>query len=282
MFLLVLLVGLTIRQLPDDKLHLIFCDVGQGDATLISYKNWQMLVDGGPGDAVVSCLGEHMSFWDRKVEVLAVTHPQADHIIGLVEVVRRYRVEKVIAGSYLNDTAEFRAFYEAVTAKNLPVFSPVQGDKFRLGQVDLAVLWPRQQTGDLAWNGQGHELVLGAEYQGEINETSFVLKGTFSGFDFLLTGDIGEATERRLVDKVGQVEVLKVAHHGSKYSSSGQFLEEVRPEVAVISAGQNNRFGHPTAETLSRLEAVGAKVFRTDEMETIEIVSDGQKYWFVL
>jgi len=283
---LVILFWLTLLvfwQLPDSRLRVVFCDVGQGDAVLVTWKNYQMLVDGGPDNSVLSCLGKNMAFWDREIELVMLTHPQADHMTGLIEVLERYEVGQLVAANVMNETPEYWQLRKVVLEKGVKVRELVEGDELRVGPVELAVLWPRERGGEpLAWKKAGERQVLGAgTYKGDVNEMSLVLKGSFGQFDFLLTGDVGEKEELELVNqrRLSEVELLKVAHHGSRYSSSQVFLRQVSPEVAVVSVGGRNRFGHPTEAVLDRLVEVGAKVVRTDEKGMVRIVSDGESWW---
>jgi competence protein ComEC len=272
------LLGLVAWQRSDEKLRLVFCDVGQGDATLMSWKNYQVLVDGGPNEAVLECLGKNLPFWDRKIEVVALTHPQADHMTGLIEVVKRYEVGEMMAPWVVNETPEFWELRRRVMEKGIKVKELVKGDELRVGGMRLKVLWPETRGGnELAWGGGSEAEVLGASYPGDVNEVSLVLEGSFGKFDWLLTGDVSEKEEGLM--EVDEVEVLKVAHHGSRYSTSEGFLEKVKPELAVISVGERNRFGHPTATVLERLVETGAKVLRTDEEGTVVIASDDQRWW---
>ena len=276
---LVLLVG---WQRQDDKLRIVMCDVGQGDAVLVSWKSYQLLVDGGPDNSVLSCLGKNMGFWDRKIEVVVVTHPQADHMTGLIEVVERYEVGQLIAAKVVNDIPEFWRLRQVVEEKQVEVKELVKGDRLRLGAVELKVLWPEERGEELlAWRrGDEDRQVLGMKsYQPDMNKMSLVLLGSFGKFDFLLTGDIGEGEERELLAELEAVELLKVAHHGSRYSTSEGFIEQVRPEIGVISVGERNRFGHPTQAVLDRLAEVGTEVMRTDKDGMVRIVSDGEKTW---
>jgi len=292
---LILIIGLLllgVSQLADDKLHITVCDVGQGDAILISWKNYQMLMDGGPDNSVLNCLGKQMGFWDRTIELVVLSHPQADHMTGLIEVFERYEVKKMLVSNVVNDTEEFWRLRELVIAEKVEIFEPVQNQRLKLGprgrgarQVEFEVLWPAEKGGNnLAWKGEGNEKrekVLGIKSSNsDVNEISVVLQGKFGKFDFLLTGDIGKQIEKMLMvlDMIEEVELLKIAHHGSKYSSDKQFLEMIKPEIAVISVGKNS-FGHPTEEVLGLLEEVGAEILRTDEVGMVEIVSDGESWW---
>ena len=287
-WLILLIVGLLLLwvwQRPDDKVHLVFCDVGQGDAILISWRDKQVLVDGGPDESVLSCLGEKMGFWDRQIEMVVVSHVQADHAAGLMAVLERYEVGQLVVADVVNDTELFWQLRQLVKEKEIEVHVPEAGERWQMGEVKMTVWWPKEKLGnELAWSGEtDRSKVLGAQVGvSDVNKWSVVIKGSLGKFDWLLTGDIGKAEERQLVAsrewEGEEIEVLKVAHHGSRYSSSQEFLEVVRPKAAVISVGKNS-FGHPTKEVLKGLGAVGAKVWRTDNEGTVEIVSDGERWW---
>ena len=254
------------RQWPDNNLHLIACDVGQGDGILLIYKDKQLLVDAGPNDSIVACLGRHMPFWDKTLEAVVITHPQTDHMTGLVAVLDSYRVKQLFMADLVNDIADFWALKQAVIDSKVPVSELLAGDRLSFAPVEMTVLWPRQKGG-----GQTVK---------DPNVFSNVMLGSFGQSRFLLTGDIDMAIEKQLLSEgLSAVEVLKVAHHGSKYSTSEDFLKAVRPKVALISAGAKNRFGHPTLEVLERLGAVGARVFRTDELGDVELISNGVSWW---
>ncbi len=242
--LIFLLLTWVVGQAPDGKLHLIFCDVGQGDAGLIIKGDFQMLIDtGSKNGGVLACLSDHVPFWDKRIEVFMNSHPQADHIGALAEVESRYEIgKKLLAG--------------------------VAGDRIRYGSLSFDVLWPVE-------SGR----VLGAST--DPNQLSVVVELNYEKFRALFTGDLGEGEELALVAAgvLKKLDVLKVAHHGSKYSSSAEFLSVVRPKLAVISVGKNN-YGHPTAEALERLKAVGARIWRTDKQGELEIVTDGKNVYY--
>lgn len=263
--LVLALIWLAIIKLPDQKLHLVFCDVGQGDAVLIYQGQNQVLLDGGPDSSVLTCLANHLPFYDRQIELMVATHPDADHLTGLIDVLERYNVSQLVINSTGKDSAVFRKFKEAVAEEGLKVYFPKKGEKIKLGSLSLAVLWPQSQ-GD----------VLGiTTLEGAVNELSLVFKLSFGDFDALLPGDITSQIEDRL--DLEEVKLLKVAHHGSKYSTSPEFLEKTSPQLAIISVGKNS-FGHPTKEVLERLESLGVKILRTDLKGEIEVVTDGQKW----
>jgi len=229
-------VWMGVLSIPDSRLHVVFCDVGQGDATLISYKTNQLLIDGGPSDKIFECLEKHMPFWDRTIEVAVATHKQQDHEFGIKEVAKRYRVIS----------------YEPVLR---------QGQEVRMGDIIYKIWWPNDK-------------VLGTNTLGEDNNEGIVGTVSFGEFDVLLTADV----DPKNYENVEGVEVVKVPHHGSKFQWERAWYEKINPALAVISVGKNS-YGHPSDEVIKGLRDEGIKVLRTDENGTIEIVSDGIKWW---
>lgn len=278
---LALLIGVVVfgwQQRPRDRVKLVFCAVGQGDATLVIWQDRQILIDGGPNNRVLDCLGRHLPFWDRTIELVIASHAEADHITGLVETVRRYRVKQFLAVNEANNTPEWQALNRILNDRGIPVRELVAGSRVGLGPVRLVWLWPdRPGSEPLAWQAGTDPKVLGAK--ASLNQLSQVIWFSFGAFDWLLTGDIDTKIEHKLITSglIPEVEVLKVAHHGSKYSSSQSFVSLVSPELAVIGVGRNN-YGHPTPETIARLEAAGAVVKRTDSDGEVVIESDGQNW----
>ena len=273
-----LLIWAAVFYFPDNNLHLVFCNVGQGDAILVSKGFNQVLIDGGPDERVLECLSDNLPFWDRTIEMVVLTHPQADHLTGLISVLERYNVGHFVINNIVNDTERFWRFREALIEEGTEIYNPKVGDKIKIANMSFTVLWPQEKLGNpLVWKREASEKVLGASaYSGNFNETSVVLQFSFGKFCALLTGDIGQATESQL-DRVQPCQVLKLAHHGSKYSTSTEFLKKIQPDLAVISVGKNS-FGHPSQEALERLASADAKILRTDQNSEIEIVSDGKRW----
>ena len=269
----------AVGQLPDTKLHLVFCDVGQGDAILASLGSTQMLIDGGPNDRVLECLAKHMPFWDKTIELVVVTHPEADHLTGIVSVIERYNVRELVSNSLVTESGIFQKIREEVLQQKIPVYSPKAGDRIKIGELEIEILYPLEKQGDeIVWQTSENPQVLGISvFTGNLNETAIVGKIKFGEFDALLTGDIGIEQEKEI--EPGEVEILKIAHHGSKYSSSQEFLEKISPDLAIISVGATNRYGHPTPEVLERLRNLEIKILRTDLNGEIEIVSDGSSWY---
>lgn len=267
------------QERPDGNLHVVFCDVGQGDAILVSQGEVEMLIDTGPGEAVMGCLDEQIPFWDKKIEVVVISHEDRDHIGGLDKVMEEYEVEKLVINGVRSGNEDSEEVRELVRELGVEVKVAERGDRIVMGEVEMEFWWPEEEQSQvLAWR-DGDEIGGKGEEGG--NEMSLVGLLSYGDFEVLLTGDISEAEELAM-ERMGvlrKVEVLKVAHHGSKFSSSESFLKEVRPDEAVIMVGEKNSFGHPSSEVLMRLEAVESRVWRTDQVGDIEIVSDGLIYW---
>lgn len=261
----------AVLTLPDDRLHVVFCDVGQGDAILIYRKSTQMLVDGGPNNKVLGCLARHVPFYDRRIEMVIVTHPQADHMNGIIDVIKRYNVMQFISSPVGNDTAGFKELQRQITSHKLQVTNIYGGDEIKMGRMKFNVVWPEK-----SW-------VLGANTEKtDLNEFGISGRLTYGDFDVMFTADVDQKTEPEEIATglLRQVEVLKVPHHGSKTGMSQEWLRIISPELAVISVGKNN-YGHPTKEALELLSSSGARVLRTDKDGEVEVVSDGERWWVV-
>lgn len=278
--------------LPDDKLHIVFCDVGQGDAAYIRAPNNQdMLIDGGPDDKVLTCLGKHMPFYDRTIDVVVLSHPQKDHLQGLLSVLQRYSVKYAVLGVPGNDTEGYKKLVELIRQKNIPVKNLYTGDNFSLGKVKFSVLWPErkwvasqlgpdpQRAKGLTPNAMTEEAVLGLSTDTELNDFSYILSLNYGSFDALFPGD-GDSHIQMEVMKSAVlpiVDILKYPHHGSKTAILSEFLDKLRPTLAVISVGKNS-YGHPTKEAIDMLVNRSIQYKRTDKERDIEIVSDGQNW----
>lgn len=266
------LVWANVMHQPDGLLHVHALDVGQGDAILVvSPSGRRMLVDGGPSpSAVLDGLGRRFAPWDRRLDIVVLTHPDADHVGGLPAVLDRYAVAAVVAPEvehHTPDAQAWRAAVEVEAAAGALVFEAVAGMRIGLDPeagVVADVLWPPRDR---------------PPPPEAVNDHSVVLRLVHGRTTILLTGDIEAEVEARLVREGAPLaaDVLKVAHHGSETSTTPDFLAAVRPSLAVISAGADNRFGHPTASVLERLERI--MVRRTDVDGAVEIIGDGRALW---
>ncbi|MFH0779291.1 MAG: ComEC/Rec2 family competence protein [Parcubacteria group bacterium] len=273
----------------ENLLHVYFLDVGQGDAEFIRTPDGEnILIDGGPDNKVLDSLGKVMPFYDRQIDVMILTHPHADHVTGLVEVLRRYDVKSVYYTAVLQTTPDYLTWLKEINDRKIPLFIVKKPFDLQLGDVTLKFLYP---TRDLT-NARVSNL----------NNSSIVNELIYKNEKFLFTGDLEQEGEKELLaayqptpsvesmksnnnatapplNNILSAEVLKVGHHGSNTASSEELLKAVEPKIAVIEVGQDNKFGHPHLITLKRLERFNAEILRTDLMGTIKFDSDGEKVW---
>lgn len=268
LILLVVVASLFRGEAPG-RLSLYALDVGQGDALLITEGDTQILIDGGPrGDVLLKELTRILPAHDRTIELVVLTHPQADHMAGLIDVLERYTVAQVLTPHVTYDSALFESWQETLQKKRVPVVSAHLGQIIYLQNAALQVLYPfKGLQGTLMDND-------------EVNDASLVLKLVYGTTTALLTGDAELKTEFDLVRARINLEsdILKVGHHGSRTSSSSMFLDAVDPRLALISLGRNNTFGHPHKEVLNRFNGKEIIVYRTDLDETIHMTSNGVRW----
>ena len=268
--LLPALVWAAALSMPDGRLHVTFADVGQGDSALIiTPRGNSILVDGGPGPLEAARLvGDRLPFWDRTVAMVVLTQPHADHARGLTELLRRYRVERVMEREIDYESRTYAAWKRALGEEGAVVTQARSGQVIVTDDgVLIQVLWPPEQ--------------LQRGTASDVDNASIVLRLVYGDVSFLLTGDMFAEAEASLVRRGAPLDsdVLKVAHHGSRTSSSARLLESVSPSVAVISVGKDNRYGHPHPETVAALLAHVAEdqIFLTSERGNVEFVTDGTR-----
>ena len=237
-------------------------DVGQGDAFFIEFPTGeQWLIDGGPDDALLGKLGSVLLPWDRTLDTVLLTHPDADHVTGLVGVLDRYKVETVYETGVRAHTPFDEAFVERMNDEEATQVFLRSGDVVSVGDVSISIVWP-----DDSQEGKYPE----ARNNVSIN---FVLQ--YGETRVLFTGDAEEIVEAVVGPRVGDVDVLKIGHHGSLTSTSWKFLQVTDPEVALISLGRENTYGHPHPVILERLVDIGAAIFRTDLHHDVLLTSYG-------
>lgn len=264
---------IKLRSVPSGNLEVTFLDVGQGDAIFIeSPTGKQVLIDGGRNDrAVLRELPRVMGFFDRTLDMVVATHPDSDHIGGLIDVLKRYDVGAILMTNNVNDTPAYQAFQSAVADEGATVLSAKRGQIYELGHGDagsttLTILFPDRDVHDL-----------------ESNTSSIVARLSYGDSDFIFTGDSPHAIERYLVELDGTAlvsEVLKLGHHGSRTSTDSQFLEMVRPKYGIISAGKNNEYGHPHKEVMELLSLYDIQSKNTADVGSIPVETDGKNIWF--
>jgi competence protein ComEC len=257
------------REERNGILTVAFLDVGQGDAVYIEAPSGnQMLIDGGPGKSVLRELSKVMPFYDRSIDVVIATHADQDHVGGLPDVFKKYKVNIFMESGVSGDSSSYKELEKIVAGASssadeagIKKILARRGMSVDLGDgAILQILFPDRDPSGM-----------------ETNMSSIVAMLVYGENEFLLTGDSPIAIENYLVSLGGlQSDVLKTGHHGSKTSTSAEFVSAVSPQYAVISVGKNNKYGHPNQETLDTLNNFGAKILRTDELGRIIFKSDGQ------
>lgn len=251
------------KDSPQAALRLSFLNVGQGDAIYLETVNkTRVLNDGGPDEKVVSLLGSLLPLFDRRLNLLILSHPHADHLAGLLEILRRYQVETVIDNGGGSSTL-YEDWLAALREKKLTPLKAYRGSKFRYGDLLFEVLWPPSAD----WVAQAKDL----------NNISLVILVSFQKFSCLLAGDIDASVETQI--SVGRtIDVLKSPHHGSVGSLQPSFLDEIKPRLLIISVGKNS-YGHPAGNILRMAESSGVRMMRTDIDGTVNVYTDGNQWW---
>ncbi len=262
-FCLTLFLGVAAFAGRPDELEIDFFDVGQGDAILIQTPTHHtILIDGGRDTTVSRKIAAELPFYDKKIDLVILTHPDLDHVGGMPDVLRRYRVGTIISLDVSKDLGAYRAMMDRAHADKIPVVSVTAGDTIRFAPgLEMIVLAPEK--------GQIREE--------DLNNSSIVVKLIYNTRTWLLTGDAAQESEDRMrrSGRALSANVLKLGHHGSRFSSSAAFLQAVGADSAVISAGAKNQYGHPHPEVLDRTAHQGMAVYRTDQQGDIEMRSDG-------
>lgn len=263
---LAVLLGLCLSSLPDGQLHVFVLDVGQGDAVLIQTPSGErMLIDGGPDDRVLQELGKVVPFYEKTIDVVVLSHPHADHVNGLAEVLKRYRVGAVVMTGARYGYSGYTAFLEEVAMRGIRVAYAGADTDYTLGAVTVDMLYP-------------FDSVQGRSFENQ-NNGSVVLRILYGQRAFYFSGDLEIEGEEKLAASTLDLraDFFKAGHHGSRTSSSPPVLDRVHPEYAAISCGIDNQFHHPHAVTLRHFRERGITAFRTDLDGIIEAASDGEK-----
>jgi competence protein ComEC len=247
----------------DKKLHIVFCNVGQGDAIYIRTPSGaDMLIDGGPDGSVLTCLTKHMPMWDKRIDVVFLSHPHADHATGLIEVMRHYKVSKLYYSTLSYSSPVVDAFEKELHKALIPFSATDVGDYYTVSDLSVEILWPPKQKSEVIHT--------------DPNLVSLVQLIKYKDFEFLVTGDVEVEQYENAIKTVQDIDVLKVPHQGSKTGLNTQALARLRPDIAVISVGENT-YGHPAKSILNLLSTHKIPYKRTDINGTIEIVTDGER-----
>jgi competence protein ComEC len=257
--------GLAAAHRTNGAARITVLDVGQGDAILVEGgRGARMLVDGGPDpDRLLVELDRRLPPWDRRIDILVLTHPHEDHVAGLPLLLERYRIGRVYESGMRGPGPGYAAFARDLTGERGPPAGTLStGAAIALDDIRLDVLWP----------DPGHVPREPPDGGRAINDVSIVLLGEAAGRRFLLTGDVEDDVDPVLAARgLPAVDILKVAHHGSGTASTPAFIDAVRPTLAVVSAGADNPYGHPARSTVERLAEAGARVLRTDTDGTVTL-----------
>jgi competence protein ComEC len=240
------------------RLEMFFFDVGQGDSEMIAMPgNIKLLIDGGPNNGkAAASLGKVLPWGDRYIDAIIMSHMELDHFGGLLDVIKRYDIGVFIYNGRVAETESAKELMTLLKKRKVPIVTVVEGDRMIYEDNRLEIVSGQKDS----------------TKKTNANESAIVAKFTGGGATALFTGDIGKSTEEWLAQvKQIKADVIKIPHHGSKFSSTEEFLKAVHPKIAIIEVGKNS-YGHPTKEVLERIKNVNAQLFRTDTNGMIQLV----------
>jgi len=238
----------------DKRTKIVFCNVGQGDATYIRIKNkTDVLIDAGPDKKVLNCLGKYMPFWDKKIEVAFLSHPNKDHYQGFYYINDRYKIDYFITVENPFVSQSYKSLIKKLQLKKTKIMKKFQGDQIKILNDRFYFIWPSKEFSS-----------------SEDNDYSHLLLFQEDDFKALFTGDASPKILNLIANKtynsiIKNLNILKIPHHGSKNGLTKKFLDVSNPKIGVISVGKNNSYGHPSKEVLDMLKAKNVKIKRTDE-----------------
>jgi len=244
-----------------EYLEVNYLDIGQGDSILLSVNNLNILIDGGPDNSLLHRLGEVLPWYERKIDYLVISHYHADHFVGFIELLNKYEVDNILVTNHEPDNMLYKIFINELREKDLDVTIVNEGDRFIISE-------------DVYF-----DIILADCIHEDYNDNSILLKFKYYDLDLLFTGDLTSVQEKTILNRDLESEILKVAHHGSMWSSSKEFLEVVKHEVCIIQSGIDNKFGHPHEEAMSRLENINCNIYNTQFNSTIKLTSNGYEYF---
>ena len=268
-FILIIALYWQPKAATDNNLKVYFLDVGQGDASYIKTPTGEdILIDGGPDSSILNELGKVMPFSDREINLVILSHPHTDHLTGLLDVLTRYKIDEVWETGVEYPSATYDSWRAAVKSKQIPDTIVKAGDEKSFGDTKIKILSPLSPIENKTLDN--------------LNNASIVSRLDYNKFSVLYTGDAEKEVQTKLLANPETelfATVLKVAHHGSSNGLAQDFLNAVRPAIAVISVGYDNKFSHPHTQTLNLLKGGAVRIYRTDQNGTIEISSNGENYW---
>lgn len=252
----------VVFEMPSGNLEVYFLDIGQGDGELVILPGGvKVLIDAGnPNGKILEELSSILRPTDRYIDLVVLSHPQADHFGGLIDVLKRYRVGAFIFNGRKGEATAFQELEKIIKENKIPAVVLTEGDKIKYIDNRFDILSPTKE--------------FLSSY--ELNDTTLVMKLENENAKILFTGDIDKRVENYLINKYDlDIDILKVAHHGSRFSSSKEFLRETSPKISVIEVGKNF-YGHPTKQVLNKLASIGSQIFRTDKNGTVKLIINSQ------
>ena len=273
--LLILMIICLVLAIPffvfrEKHTFIVFCDVGQGDGIYIRiHDTYDVIVDAGPGNAILSCLGKHMPLYDRTIDVAIMTHPQADHIEGFESILSRYNVSMFVMSRLTNTSKLFRRIEKLLVSQHVRVTYIKAGDSIAFGTDSLKFLWPTEDFQNKYIFSAGNDMRLSRRDDNDFSIISLLREGSHT---VLLTGDASPSVLATFTAAdIHDITIFKVPHHGSVNGLSHYFFSLANPGLSVISVGKNNKFGHPSPEVIAMLERSNKKYMRTDIYGSIKL-----------
>lgn len=264
-------------QATTEACRVTVLDIGQGDAVLFRTADGKdILVDGGPNSSILEALDRNLPQGDRDLDVVILSHPDADHVAGLIPVLEQYHVATVLTTGVVVTTSIFTRWQKALETEEAQIISGYRGEVMTVGQhFRFEQLWPQEKLTGVRWTAVGKNGV------GGTNDTSLVGRVSCGGSTIMMTGDISGVVEDQLATRPEEVRsaALKVSHHGSRFSSTSTFFQAVQPKITLISVSKTNRYGHPHPTVLDRLQRSAMPFRRTDLEGDITLTSDGLGGW---
>ena len=248
----------VINEVTSD-LQIYYFDVGQADSILILNNDTAMLIDAGnnaDGPLLVDYIKNKLKI--NKIDIVVGTHPHEDHIGGIDDIINNFDIEDIYLPEVITTTKTFEDMITAIENKDLAISIPEKGERFKLGEADFEVIYTGTNDKDL-------------------NATSIIINMLYGEKTYLFTGDTTEEVEDTILNQNIDIDVLKVAHHGSRYSSSYEFLKIATPEYAIVSVGEENSYEHPHQEAINRIKKHTNNIYMTKDVGTILLTSDGKE-----